>query len=149
MLEDVELLDRMRCIVKLYDRLSAKVCEKCRINRTEMDVLAFLNNHPHCDTARDIVEIRMLPKANVSLAVESLIQKGFLVRRADEKDRRRVHLTITPQAAETVEAIEQMQRYELEVRMRGFSEEEKSQYRDIMQRIYENAKEELEILDKK
>ena len=85
MIKDVEMLDRMRCIVKLYDRLSAKVCEKWKINRTEMDVLAFLNNHPDFDTARDIVEIRMLPKANVSLAVESLIQKGYLARRIDER----------------------------------------------------------------
>lgn len=148
MINDVELLDRMRCIVKLYDRLSARVCEKCRINRTEMDVLAYLNNHPKSDTARDIVEIRMLPKANVSLAVESLIQKGYLQRRSDERDRRRVHLTITPAAQETVRAIEKMQNYEQEVRLRGFSEEEKIRYREIMRRIYKNAKAELETLEK-
>lgn len=147
MINDVELLDRMRCIVKLYDRLSARVCEKCRINRTEMDVLAYLNNHPKSDTARDIVEIRMLPKANVSLAVESLIQKGYLQRRSDERDRRRVHLTITPAAQETVRAIEKMQNYEQEVRLRGFSEEEKIWYQEIMRRIYKNAKAELETLE--
>ena len=141
MIKDVEMLDRMRCIVKLYDRLSARVCEKWKINRTEMDVLAFLNNHPEFDAARDIVEIRMLPKANVSLAVESLIQKGYL-------DRRMVHLSITREAAGIVQAIEDMQNYERDVRMRGFSEEEQKLYGRMMQRICENAREELERLQK-
>ncbi len=148
MIKDVEMLDRMRCIVKLYDRLSARVCEKWKINRTEMDVLAFLNNHPEFDAARDIVEIRMLPKANVSLAVESLIQKGYLDRRIDERDRRRVHLSITREAAGIVQAIEDMQNYERDVRMRGFSEEEQKLYGRMMQRICENAREELERLQK-
>ena len=148
MIKDVEMLDRMRCIVKLYDRLSAKVCEKWKINRTEMDVLAFLNNHPAFDTARDIVEIRLLPKANVSLAVESLIQKGYLVRSIDEKDRRRVHLSITEEATDIVQDIEDMQNYERDVRMRGFSEEEQKQYGAMLQRSCENARRELESLQR-
>ena len=113
-----------------------------------MDVLAFLNNHPAFDTARDIVEIRLLPKANVSLAVESLIQKGYLVRSIDEKDRRRVHLSITEEATDIVQAIEDMQNYERDVRMRGFSEEEQKQYGAMLQRICENARRELESLQR-
>ena len=38
------------------------------LTRNEIDVLLFLSNNPGYDTARDIVELRMLQKGNVSAA---------------------------------------------------------------------------------
>lgn len=144
MKNEMELFEKMHNVTKLYDMLCQQVCRKHQITRTELDVLAFLKNHPGKDTARDIVEIRMLPKANVSQAVESLIQKNYLTRRMDEQDRRRIHLSITEQAAETVQAIRDMQSKYLAIRFQGFSEAEKLRYEEMVLRIYENAKNEME-----
>lgn len=144
MKNEMELFEKMYNVTKLYDLLCQQVCGEYHITRTELDVLAFLKNHPGRDTARDIVEIRMLPKANVSQAVESLIQKNYLTRRMDEQDRRRIHLSITEQAAGTVQAIRDMQSKYLGIRFQGFSEIEKSQYEEMILRIYENAKNEIE-----
>ena len=44
----------------------------------EIKIISFLYNNPEKDTAADIAELRMLPKRNISKAVESLIKKGFL-----------------------------------------------------------------------
>lgn len=49
------------------------------------------------------------PKANVSQAVESLIQKGLLKRTADQTDRRKIHLSLLPQTADITAAICSMQ----------------------------------------
>lgn len=141
---EMELFDKMRNVMKLYDMLCQQVCGEYGITRTELDVLAFLKNHPGMDTARDIVEIRMLPKANVSQAVESLIQKNYLTRSMDEQDRRRIHLTITDQAADAVQAIRSMQSEYQKIRFQGFSKEERSRYEEMVRRIYENAKNEIE-----
>ena len=48
----------------------------------------------------------MLSKGNVSLAVESLIQKGLLKREQDGADRRRIHLHPTPAAAPIMVSLE-------------------------------------------
>lgn len=64
-----------------------------------------MGNNPGLDTARDIVELRMLPKSNVSVAVESLIQRGLLCRRRDTADRRRIHLSLTNSAAPLLEDV--------------------------------------------
>ena len=139
-----ELLENLRAIMGLYDALCRQVCARHEITRTELDVLAFLSNHPGQNTASDIVEIRMLPKANVSQAVEALIKKGYLLRLADRQDRRKIRLSLTPQAAGTVKDIGVMQRQHRQIHFGGFSEEEKQQYKSMVARMSRNARNELE-----
>ena len=93
-----DLLRGLRGILRLYDRDCQPVCEQYGLTRCELDVLGFLANHPGLDTARDITELRLVPKANVSQAVESLIRKELLVRAQDTADRRLIHLTPTSEA---------------------------------------------------
>ena len=93
-----EFLLHIRRVIRLYESLNRQVCDTWHITQIETDIIAFLKNNPEKDTARDIVEFRMLQKGNVSQAVEDLIQKGFLARRPDERDRRRIHLSLTERA---------------------------------------------------
>ena len=78
-----EFLLHIRRVIRLYESLNRQVCDTWHITQIETDIIAFLKNNPEKDTARDIVEFRMLQKGNVSQAVEDLIQKGFLARRPD------------------------------------------------------------------
>ena len=105
MSKNSEVLVGFRNILKYYDSLRRRVCKQHSLSQTEFDVLAFLGNNPGLDTARDIVELRMLPKSNVSVAVESLIQRGLLCRRQDTADRRRIHLSLTNSAAPLLEDV--------------------------------------------
>ncbi len=52
----------------------------------------------------------MLSKGNVSQAVESLIQKGLLLREQDGADRRRIHLHPTTAAAAITVSLEDVRR---------------------------------------
>lgn len=90
-----EITAAMRSIAKAYDKYLNAAGDSCGLSRTERDSLLFLYNNPDYDTARDIVEYRMIPKANVSQAVESLIAKGCLESAVCAEDRRRVHLHLT------------------------------------------------------
>ncbi len=139
-----DTLEEIHYIVKLYDTMCQTVCKKNGITRTELDVLAFLKNHPTKDNAKDIVEIRMLPKANVSQAVEALIQKEYLMRTPDEKDRRKIHLSITPKAKSLVRVIKKMQTTCYASLFEGFSAEEMEQYQGMIFRMHENAKKGIE-----
>ena len=135
----VSPLNGIRNMGRLYDKFSLPVCTEESISKVEMDVLAFLANHSERNTARDITEMRMLPKANVSQAVESLIQKGLLRRMQDRDDRRKIRLFITEKANKTVKAVHEMQNGFYEAIFEGFTPEERTQFTEAINKITANA----------
>lgn len=134
-----ELLLELRHFKKLYESASRPVCRAHGLTQTELDVIGFLDNHPHEDTASDITELRMLPKANVSQAVEVLIQKGMLRRVPDEADRRRLHLCLTAAGRAVAVDIRASRLRMTAILEEGFTAEEWEQYQMLHRRMKENA----------
>lgn len=95
------LLTIRLALKRLYDHEMSPIMADYDLTRMELDVLLFLKNTPGCDTAAEIVQLRMMTKSHVSKAVEHLTARGFLTQARDEKNRRKIHLTPT-QAAEPV-----------------------------------------------
>ncbi len=135
-----EFLPNLRRIIKLHDSMLKEVCEEYQLMLIEGTIISFLHNHPGKDTAADIVELRMLSKGNVSQAVESLIQKSLLKRSLDPQDRRKIHLSLTPEAQPMIESLENLwQEFEDQVFF-GISEEEKALFDRLNDQIRENTK---------
>lgn len=130
-----------RYFMKFYESFCVDVCKKHDLVQMEMDILAFVANHPSLNTASDIVEVRMFTKSNVSAMVEQLIQKGLLQREEDKEDRRKIHLIIEPKANPIIKDIKKMQlRFSKEL-MTGFSEEEKKIFGQFIDRMLSNVME--------
>ncbi len=68
-----------------------------------LDILLFLANNPGKDTARDICRCRQLKPGLVSIAVEKLVQAGYLQRQSVPGDRRKDRLVCTKAAAAIIE----------------------------------------------
>ena len=114
------------------------LCLEYGLTLTEAAVISFLHNHPGKDTAADIVELRMLQKSNVSQAVETLFQKGLLCRNQDERDRRKVHLTLTEAAAPVICSVDQIKEaYQREL-FAGLTAEELEAFIRVNKKIGEN-----------
>ena len=137
MSKNSEVLVGFRNILKYYDSLCRRVCKQHGLSQTEFDVLAFLGNNPGLDTARDIVELRLLPKSNVSVAVESLIQRGLLCRR-DTTDRRRIHLSLTNSAPPLLEDVLSVMPRFTACALSGFTAEETRDFEQFYTRIAQN-----------
>lgn len=140
MQQTATLLLNLRRIVRLYDKMLKPVCDQYGLTPIEATIISFLFNNPEKDTAADIVDLRMLSKSNVSLAVESLIQKSLLQRQQDKKDRRRIHLSLTSQAAPITREIESTRELFRKLIYKGFTEEEKQLFILFNNRITENTK---------
>lgn len=139
-----DILTTIRQTIKFYESLLKEVCREHGLTQLEVNIISFLHNNPGRDTAADIVELRMLPKGNVSQGVEALIQKSLLQRQQDADDRRRIHLTLTPKALPAVKKIETC-KDEFYCRLfAGFSLEERDTYIRLHQRIVENTSRGLE-----
>ena len=95
-MEQINILEVLRRINRLYGAMQKPVCQRCGLAPLEATILGFLHDNPTKDTAAEIAECRLLAKGNVSIAVERLIQKGLLQRRQDREDRRKIHLSLTP-----------------------------------------------------
>ncbi len=136
----LEILLKSRAAGKLYEKMFEHVREEYGMTQLEVDIVAFLKNNPGLDTASDIVKYRMLPKANVSQAVELLIRRGLVKRRPDGRDRRRVHLELTSPAEAAAEQIREAQGRFSDLLFEGFTDEERRQYQELTGRIAENIR---------
>ena len=109
------------------------------LSRIEIIILTFLHNNPSYDSARDIVEFRMLQRGNVSAAVDTLEKKGYLTRDTDPDDKRIIHLKLTEQTDDIVRAIEEKQEALVLCIFAGFSEDEKKNFAAYNARLYQNV----------
>ncbi len=141
---NTELLLLIRRMMKLYEACLEDIRKKYQLSQLEIKIIGFLFNNPGKDTAKDISQLRMIPKGNVSQGVESLIQKSLLLRTQDEQDRRKIHLTLTDAAAPVVEEIKSANDVFRTQAFFGFSKEELSLYRELNHRLMENLIQGLE-----
>lgn len=135
----------MRGISKFYDTFLEEPRRRHSLSQIEVKILSFLSNNPDKDTAAEISYIRMLPKGNVSQAVDALIKKGFILRIIDEHDKRKYHLKLTEKSVEITEDINQANDAYVEYVYQGFSAEEMELYMQMNQKILKNVLKGLEI----
>ena len=136
----VDFLTTIQQITRLHESMLKDICAAHGLSLLEAKVLSFLHNNPERDTAADIAELRMLPKSNVSQAVESLYQKQLLSRRPDTADRRRIHLSLTERAAPIVIDLDALrERFRAAVFVH-ISPEEQEQFDQICRRLGEPAR---------
>lgn len=128
----------MGYILKQYQIMFEDLIKKEDITQIEIDILAFLANHPEYQRAIDIVNVRGISKAHVSNAVDKLTKKGLLDRREDPDNRRCNVLYIRPEAQPLIHEIQQVQLAFYQLVYAGFSEEEKIQFNQLLGKIYRN-----------
>ncbi len=134
----IDIMACMRKTAKFYDGLIKPVCTNYGITLIEAHIIAFLHNNPGMDTASDICEYRMLPKSNVSVAVDGLIGRGWLSRKTDSIDRRVIHLELTDDAANVIAALTIAQQSYFDRVLDGLSSEERDSLGRLMDRISQN-----------
>ena len=115
-----------------------KTVEDKDFSLSEVIVLRFLSEHPEENTVKAISEHVNLSKGLVSRSVESLRQKGFLIAKADAQDRRKVLLTLCPEAERYVLYFEKRQEDFDRRMLEGVSQEELCAAARTFQKLLEN-----------
>jgi MarR family transcriptional regulator for hemolysin len=115
-------------------------CKEWELTRHELEVILCLYNNPAYDRAADIVSHRGIAKSHVSLSVAGLEEKGLLLRRFSEQDRRTAHLELTDRGRDiALRAREKQMRY-FSALYEGISREEFEIWKNITQKVWENLK---------
>ena len=130
--------DAMASAKKSYSRLLDPICQEWKLTRNELDILLFLHNNPEYDRAADIVSHRGIAKSHVSLGVASLEEKGLLLRRFSEQDRRTAHLELRDQGRVIAGQAREKQMQYFSALYQGVSPEEFEAWKNITKKIREN-----------
>lgn len=138
------LLTIRSALKRVYAYEMAESLARWQLTGMEMDVLLFLGNNPGYDTASDMVQLCQLTKSHVSKAVESLTERGLIIQERDQRNRRRIHLKMTPEAAPILKEGQAAQTRFVEVLTRGLTEEDKTALKSILETMARNAVEEGE-----
>ena len=77
-------------------------------------------------------------QGNLTRMIDKLIQKGYLLRVADEKDRRSVKLFATQSSKQLVEKIIPLSKAQNEKLSDGFSQEDKEKFIEFLNKAYQN-----------
>ena len=128
-------------VKRAYERMCQPLCNQIGLPRTAFDILMFLGNHPTLNAAKDIVEIRGLKANHVSINVERLVNDGYLQRKEDTKDRRRMILLCTDKAGPILAEGREMQRLFYEKLSKGISHESLESFKATMMKIIDNTEE--------
>ena len=63
------VFDMTKCLMKLQEKYLESVRYEFNLSRIEIIILTFLNNNPSYDSAREIVEFRMLQQEKISTTI--------------------------------------------------------------------------------
>ncbi len=129
---------------RLYAKKIKGMAKRYGLSPIEVNILLFLANNPDYNTAKEICELRLLPKSCVSKAVDSLIRQGVLTGYEDQKDRRILRLSILPAASAVVADAQANQREFMACAFGSFTPEERRTLDLLMEKLFKNIKENLE-----
>ena len=139
---DFETLLNGQQFKKLYEKMSNIITEKYGLHKIEIEILLFLRVGTY-DTARDIAENKFFSKAHISNAIEHLTERGYLSGRADEQDRRCIHLELTENAKPVCEELEKLRKGLADIIYNDITEEEKKVMIQVGKKIAHNINSEL------
>ena len=146
MLKAAEFFVGGQQLVRLNEKVIGEVSRDHGINATELSILLFLAGNPDLNTAKDIVESRLMTKNHrFSRAVGFLVRQGYIHTREDDSDRRITHLVLEEKASPVIELGVQAQQEMLCFLCQGISEAELENFCRIHTRIRENAREAMKV----
>ena len=135
---EVNYFDVTAVAKKHYAKLLEPICKEWELTRNELDILLFLHNNPEYDRAADIVSRRGIAKSHVSMSVASLEEKGLLLRRFDENDRRAAHLELQGSGSVIAAQAKEKQVQFFSLLFQGISKEEFDLWKKIHHQIHKN-----------
>ncbi len=141
----MKLLNKAQTIKKLYSNVFERIAVEYSITANEVMILTFLKDDFDQDMATDIVNTLMISKSHVSLSVNNLEKAGYIVKKQDVNDKKKIHLVITERAKPILDEIDEEQNKLYEVIFKGISEEEKEILKLILQKMCNNINEEFNL----
>lgn len=124
---------------KLKESFYSPVLKTYELTMLDIRVLLFFYEHDGYDTARDLVKMHYLTKSYVSKSVEKLIERGYLLAKYGEDDRRFAHLTVCEKALPIIKEVTEERGEMLQQLFMGLTEKQRETLWEVAVLVNENA----------
>ena len=101
----MKIFNQIQIMKKVHSTIFEKISLKYNLTECEIMILMFLDENENQDMAADIVKSLMISKAHVSGLVNNLENQGYIIKKIDCKDRKKIHLEVTETAKVIVKAV--------------------------------------------
>lgn len=123
---------------KAYVKACSRLQECHDLSPSEIEILVFLSNNKHINTAKELSIYLQQSKGLVCRSVERLQARGFLQIEEDVTDRRIRHLLLKEDSDGVVKTIKNNQKKFTEVLMAGVHADEWAQMISVLSKIDTN-----------
>ena len=140
MLTNVEsMIKQFSMIRKAYAKYLCQAFPDENFSPSEIDILIFLSNNSSINTSKELVVYLGISKSLVCRSVESLLHRGYLKIRDDEKDRRIQRLALTELSSDIIGEIKQHQDWFSKTVLSNVEEQKLKIVIEVMEQIQENV----------
>lgn len=126
-------------IGRLHSRLSFTELAKYGITQGQPRILRYLSTHEGC-IQRELCDNCHLEPASVTNILSIMERDGLINRQYEEGNRRSLNVYLTPKGQEAMQYVNQVHQRMEEESFSDFSEEEKEQVKNFLERIFSNLK---------
>lgn len=134
-------------IFNLYHRVHKELVKRIKrmaepyeFNRGELPILARLIKKGDGVTQKEIMGDLPVSKSTMSKTINNLVQKGYLSKEEDPRDRRATRIYLTGKGEEVRDTIREIER-EVEKRMlKGLDESEREELTGYLEKLLKNLK---------
>ena len=130
---------------KWFEAQFKPICREHELKNSELNVLLALHLNHSIKTAVDIEKFGEMKRGNISVCVDILSQRGFIIQTIDENDRRFKRLKLTEKAEEILENCDEIINSYCSYIFRGVSKEEF----EICDKVFKKMNENLDELYEK
>lgn len=141
---DLEILLNGQQFKRIYEKECDQISTAYSLTKLEIEILLFLENKKQYDRAKDIVKLRYFAKSHVSKAITSMIDRGYIIGKPDEHDRRCIHLRVSDEAKDVLQAANKMRNDLVGILYKGITLEERIKMDIIANKMVSNIREALE-----
>jgi DNA-binding MarR family transcriptional regulator len=130
-----QILDHIQLMGTEVERLSGAAAGFVHLNRTDLRALQLLRASPGI-TAGELARALQVTSGATTRVIDSLVAGGHAVRQTDPQDRRRVIVTVTPEAERTIDRAFERLRRQTRSMLDAYSDEEL----DVLARFLADAR---------
>ncbi len=121
-------------------RLIQSELEPYDFNRGEFPLLFKVIEEGDGITQKEICEKLYVSKSTISKIIKNLVEKGYLRKEKDPKDKRVSRIFLTDKKEEIEDLIKDIDEKAENKMLKGFDAEEKNDLKDYLERILDNLK---------
>ena len=132
-----EYIIKFASIIKEIKKINRTVISSYKLSPSEIDILVTLDIGVY-DTAKEISENFEISKSLVCRSVDSLIKRGYIDTKKDEKDKRVIHLILREEARPIVNALKTNRQKTTDVLLNGIDEEELKVFNNVLDKMKNN-----------